>query len=241
MLITKNTLGKTHMKIVILTPKSEFTKQQTQALSRLGKVVYTDSRRCYSLVELVSLSQGADILAADPDNLGGFEAAPTVIPQLLNKAPSIHGLALSTTSYGYIDQKYCQGRGIKVTNIPHYSSESVAEHSLALLLGCVKRIFLSDRRSQLGQYKLEMGYEISGKTLGIIGLGSIGRRTAELAQALGMKVIAWNRTHRQVKGVKLTSLDNVLSQSDFISIHLIDSPATAGFLSVTKSPNSRGE
>lgn len=76
-----------------------------------------------------------------------------------------------------------------------------------------------------------MGYEIAGKTLGIIGLGSIGKRTAQLANSLGMKVIAWNRTPHKVRGVVLTTLDNVLSTSDYLSLHLVDNSKTSGFLS----------
>ncbi|MFH1244535.1 MAG: NAD(P)-dependent oxidoreductase [bacterium] len=222
------------MKIVILTPKSEFTKTQQVTLSRLGDVVYTDSRGAYSLAELSKICNDANILAIDPDNLGGFELAPRILPKLLKAKSSINSLPLSTTSYGYIDKKLCQNRGIKVTNVPHYSSESVAEHAIALLLGCSKRIFLSDRRAQKGEYRLEKGYEVAGKTLGIIGLGSIGRQTAMLALGLGMKVIAWNRTPRKVKGVKLVSLDKLLTQSDYLSLHLIDSPETTGIISQAK-------
>lgn len=222
------------MKIVVLTPKSEFTKTQQVTLSRLGDVVYTDSRRAYSLAELSKICQDANILAVDPDNLGGFELAPSVLPKLLEARPSIHSLPLSTTSYGYVDQRLCQNKGIKVTNVPHYSSESVAEHAIALLLGCSKRVFLSDRRAQKGKYKLEKGYEIAGKTLGIVGLGNIGRQTAKLALGLGMKVIAWNRTPRKMKGVKLVSLDKLLTQSDYLSLHLIDSPETTGIISQAK-------
>lgn len=187
------------MKIVVLTPKSEFSKNHRDTLSELGEVVYTDSRRKYTLEELISICNNANILAIDPDNLGGFELAPKALPKLLDAVPSIKNLPLSTTSYGYVDQGLSK-KGIKVTNIPYYSSESVAEHTIALLLGCSKRIFLSDRRTQKGEYKLEMGYEIAGKTLGIIGLGSIGQKTAQLALGLGMKVIAYNRTQKSMGG-----------------------------------------
>lgn len=222
------------MKIVVLTPKQEFKPADQRQLARLGTVVYTDSRRPYSLKELTKLCTNADLLAIDPDNLGGFATAPQILSQLLSQVPSIHSLALDTTSYGYIDQALCRKYGIQVSNVPHYSSQSVAEHAIALLLGCSKRIFLSDRRTQQGKYKLEMGYELADKTLGIIGLGSIGQRTAELAVALGMKVIAWNRTPKTVGGVKMKDLDQVLSQSDYLSLHLIDSAETTHIISSSK-------
>ncbi|EKD80553.1 MAG: hypothetical protein ACD_40C00057G0004 [uncultured bacterium] len=222
------------MKIVVLTPKSEFTGIQHNLLSSSGKVIYSDSRREYPLEELIKICSGANILAIDPDNLGGFEKSPKILPKLLDAVTSIKNLSLSTTSYGYIDKNLCQSRGIKVTNVPHYSSESVAEHAIALLLGCSKRIFLSDRRTQKGEYKLEQGYEIAGKTLGIIGLGSIGQKTAQLALGLGMKVVAYNRTQKSMGGVQLKDFNQVLAESDYLSIHLIDSPETTGIISKSK-------
>jgi len=222
------------MKIVILTPKSEFTKAHQDELSALGEVVYTDSRRVYSLEELKKICKNANILAVDPDNLGGFDNTPVVLPQLLDRLSTVKGIALSTTYFGYIDQKYCAKKGIQVTNVPHYSSQSVAEYSISLLLGCAKRIFLSAHRAKHHAYRRELGYEVAGKTIGIIGLGDIGKKTANLARALGMKVMAWNRTHRNVRGVRSTTLEEVLSQSDFISLHLDDNPATLGFLSKSR-------
>src|SRR3989339_1569595 len=136
------------MKIVVLTPKSEFTGIQHNLLSSSGKVIYSDSRREYPLEELIKICSGANILAIDPDNLGGFEKSPKILPKLLDAVTSIKNLSLSTTSYGYIDKNLCQSRGIKVTNVPHYSSQSVAEYSISLLLGCAKRIFLSARRTE---------------------------------------------------------------------------------------------
>jgi phosphoglycerate dehydrogenase-like enzyme len=95
----------------------------------------------------------------------------------------------------------------------------VAEHSLALLLCLAKRIIVSDRKTIKGEYKLEMGFELRGKTLGIIGLGNIGSKTAALALGIGMKVIAYNRTPTTMEGVEMKSLDEVLAKADAISLH----------------------
>ncbi len=222
------------MKIVILTPRDEYTKTQQETLSTMGEVVYTDSRRAYSLQELLDLTRNTDLFAIDPDNLGGFEHSPEIIIKILAQNTSIKHLALSTTSYGYVSKQYCQSRGIQVTNIPHYSTQSVAELAISMLLGCSKHIFLTDRETQKNNYQLHMGQEVGGKTIGIIGLGSIGQCTAKLAQGLGMKVIGWNRTQRRVSGVKNVPLDTLLKQSDFISLHLSDAPETVNFISKTQ-------
>ena len=107
----------------------------------------------------------------------------------------------------------------------------MAEHVVAFMLGAAKRIFLTDRRTQRGTYLLMEGFELKGKTLGVIGLGHIGERLAELGLALGMKVIAWNRTPKKVKGVKMVSLDKVLSGSDAISINLAENEDTKRIIS----------
>jgi lactate dehydrogenase-like 2-hydroxyacid dehydrogenase len=95
----------------------------------------------------------------------------------------------------------------------------VAEHALALLLCLAKKIIVLDRKTREGRYKLEMGFELKGKTLGIIGLGNIGSRVAELGLGIGMKVIACNRSPKQMAGVEMKSFDEVLQESDAISLH----------------------
>ncbi|MDP4030976.1 MAG: NAD(P)-dependent oxidoreductase, partial [Candidatus Beckwithbacteria bacterium] len=125
-----------------------------------------------------------------------------------------------------VDSEYFKKRRIPVSNIPGYSRESVAEHTLALLLNLAKRIIVTDRKTRTGQYQLEMGFELKDKTLGIIGLGSIGSRVAELAQGIGMKVIAYNRSPKTQKGVIMKSLNQVLKQADALSLHVIDSQET---------------
>lgn len=222
------------MKITVLCPKSEFTRVQQEKLAGFGEVVYTESREEYPLEKLVELAKDSEILAFDPDNIGGFEMAPKRLIKLMEAMPKIKGLALSTTAFGYIDLGYCKKRRIVVTNVPYYSTESVAEHAFALMLGCAKRIFVTDRKTQKGKYRLEIGFELKGKTLGVIGLGHIGSRTAELGKAIGMKVIAWNRTSKQSVEVEMKSIDEVLSQSDVISLHLAENEETKGFLSKEK-------
>lgn len=207
------------MKIIILCPQSEFTKEQIIKLENLGTIIFTDSRREYPITNLIKLAKDSSILAPDPDNLGGFEKAKPRLSELINSLSNLKGIALSTTSFGWIDLNLCKKRGISVSNIPGYSREAVAEHTLALLLNLAKRILITDRKTQKNQYKLEMGFELKNKTLGIIGIGNIGSRVAELAQGIGMKVIAYNRSPKKVKGVEMISLNELLKQSDAIAIH----------------------
>ena len=208
------------MKIAALIPKSEFTPEQRHKLESLGQITYTDSRREYAVNDLIELIKDAVILAADPDNLGGFEKAKPRLTQLMESLPNLRGVALASTSYGWIDLEYCRKRNVPVANVPGYSREAVAEHALGLLLALAKRIIVSDRRTQKGKYEIGLGFELLGKTLGIVGLGSIGSRVAELGLGIGMRVVACNRSQKNMTGVEMKSYDELLKESDAISIHV---------------------
>lgn len=222
------------MKILIMTPLEEFTKAQQKRLLGLGEVVYTKDRSEYSLEKLIELNNDADILGFDPDNIGGFEVSYDRLTKLIENSSKLKGLALSTTAFGYVNHKLCKEKSIVVTNVPYYSTESVAEHTIAFLLGAAKRIITTDRLTQQNKYKLIEGFELKGKTLGIIGLGNIGSRTAELGKAIGMNIIAWNRSEKEQEGITIKSLDDVLQESDAIAIHLIENDETKDLLSKEK-------
>ncbi len=208
------------MKIVIFNPKDSFTFEQQKQLSSLGTVTYTKTRESLSIEELLVMAKEADVIGCDPDPLGGFEKAKDKLSRIIESLPNLKGICLSTTSFGWVDLELCKKRAIPVSNVPGYSKESVAEQAIAFLLGAAKRIFVSDRRTQKDKYFLDQGFELKGKTLGIIGLGNIGSVVAELAKGIGMKVIAYNRSPRKIKDVKMVSLDQLLKESDAISLHI---------------------
>ena len=207
------------MKICVFTSQNRFTKEQLNSLSLLGEVVFAPSEEELPFEQLLKLSASSDILAPDPTNLGGFEKAKPVLTKILESLPALKGVCLSTTSFGWVNLDYCKKHNLPVSNIPGYSRESVAEHALAMMLCAAKKIIISDRRTQEGKYKMEMGTELKGKTLGIIGLGNIGSRVAELGKAIGMKVIAHNRSPKAFNGVEIKTLDEVLKEADVISLH----------------------
>ena len=221
------------MKIAILSQKSDFSEEQQKQLLELGEVVYMESTEECPIEELIEWAAGAEVLAVDPTtNLGGYEKAQDGrLTKLMESLPDLKGVALGTTSFGWIDLEYCRKRNIAVTNVPFYSTEAVAEHVIGLLISLAKQIILTDRRTQKGRYEMEMGFELKGKTLGVIGLGHIGSRVAELGNAIGMKVIAWNRTPKEIENVEMKSLVEVLAGADAISINLADSAETRGFIS----------
>lgn len=207
------------MKITVFNPKSDFSPKQQNQLASLGKIVYPKTNQELPIKKLLEIAKGAEIIGADPDVFGGFEKAKEKLSKVMESLPKLKGVCLSSTSFGWIDLDYCKKRGITVSNVPGYSRESVAEHALALLLCLAKGIIVGDRRTQKGTYKSEKGFELKGKTLGIIGLGNIGSRMAELGLGIGMKVIAYNRSPKRIKGVQMKSLNELLKKSDAISLH----------------------
>jgi glycerate dehydrogenase len=208
------------MKIVIFNIKDDFTSEQQAHLSSLGQITYTQTADALPTEKLLEMATGADIICCGPEPLGGFEQAKEKLSVIINSVPNLKGICLSTTSFGWVDLDLCKKRGIVVTNVPGYSKESVAEQAIAFLLGAAKRIFISDRKTAQDKFVLDQGIELKGKTLGIIGLGNIGSRTAELAKGIGMNVIAFNRNKKSLHGVETVSLDELFARADAISLHV---------------------
>lgn len=129
-----------------------------------------------------------------------------------------------------IDVAYCTSRKIPVTNVPDYCLIEVAEHALALLLALSRKVAFYHQATKACRYELQAGPKlrrIEGQTLGIVGLGNIGRKLAEKAMGLGLKVIATSRSGRSgLPGVAVVPLDDLLASSDYVSLHLPLAPGT---------------
>ena len=219
------------MKIAIFLAQSCFASEQQKKLADLGQVVYVKDNKEIPLKELLSLAGGADIIAPDPDPFGGFEKVKEPLMKVIESLPDLKGICLSTTSFGWIDLDYCKKRNLPVSNVPGYSREAVAEHALVLLLCLAKKIIVLDRKTRENRYEKELGIELKGKTLGIIGLGNIGSRVAELAQGIGIKVIAYDRSPKQKDGVEIKTMEEVLRESDTISLHVTHEEGNRGMIS----------
>ncbi len=133
-----------------------------------------------------------------------------------------------------IDVQYCTRSGIPVTNVPDYCVVEVAEHALAFILALGRKIGFYHHAAKQGRYKLQAGpvlRRIEGQTLGIVGLGHIGRCLAKKAAGLGMRVIAFSRSRREpVENVVFLDLPDLLTQSDYVSLHVPLTPQTQHLL-----------
>lgn len=177
--------------------------------------------------------RGVDITIID-----GFECP--LNKKVLSSADKLKLLVLPHNSFAMVDLDTAKEKRVTVVNSPGFSRQSVAELVIALMFAVARKITLLDRLMRKNPFMMDpgdrsldnfWGFNLEGKTLGIIGLGRIGTRVAELAQGLGMKVIAYNRSPKKVKGVKMVSLDKLLKTADVISINLALNPQTEKFIS----------
>ena len=129
-----------------------------------------------------------------------------------------------------IDVAHCTSQKIPVTNVPDYCLIEVAEHALALLLSLSRKVAFYHHETKEGRYQLQSGPKlrrIEGQTLGIVGLGNIGRKLAEKALGIGLKVVATSRTRKNpLAGVEFVTLDDLLARSDYVSLHTPLTPQT---------------
>lgn len=144
--------------------------------------------------------------------------------------PAMRVLSLWGTGTDNVDLAAAARHGVTVTNTPGVSAFSVAEQSLALLFAVARRIPQMDAAVRRGEWPRGQSVELRGKTCGLIGLGAIGRRFAELAAGIGMRVIAWTLHPRQIPGVEMVELEELYRTSDVVSVHLRLSPETIGFV-----------
>ncbi len=127
-----------------------------------------------------------------------------------------------------IDVTYAESKGIVVSNTPKASSDSVAELTIGYLLALARRIPQATASMVAGEWKKKAlkGSEIGGKTLGLIGFGNIGQAVGSRAAALGMNVVYYRRTQVDVPFASQVSLDELLAQSDYVSLHTPHTPET---------------
>jgi len=158
--------------------------------------------------------------------------------ELIDAATKCRIIARLGIGLDNIDLRHATERGIPVTNVPDYCLIEVAEHTLALLLALARKIGVFHQNARAGRYDLAAGLplrRIEGQTLGIVGLGQIGRRVAAKAQAIGMKLLATSRSGRHsVPGLAWADMNELLSQSDFVSLHVPLKDDTRGMIGASE-------
>jgi glycerate dehydrogenase len=187
-------------------------------LESLGELVIHDRTPAD---QIVSQAAGADVLVTNK--------AP-ISADTLAKLPSLKFIAVTATGYNIVDVEAAGRRGIPVSNVPDYATDSVGQFVVGLMLELCHQIGLHDRAVKAGEWQRSADFafwkspqiELAGKRMGIVGFGRIGRRVGELAHALGMEVIANVPSPKPLptySPFRFTALEELFAESDFISLH----------------------
>jgi D-3-phosphoglycerate dehydrogenase len=207
---------------------SVFTDERLARLESLGKFsIYYGGRP--STEEFIHRIGDANAVLSgwgfNNEVLGAFSSVEIV---------SFVGLGVST----FIDLEKAAQQGITVTHTLS-AAETIAEHTMALMLAAARNIARLDRETRAGGWNTGLqGFDLRGKTLGLVGFGPVAQATLPLARAFGMRVIVWTHnpdTERATRyGIKFRSLDDILTESDLISFHLPFTPDTEGMITAER-------
>lgn len=215
------------MKLIILERNSVGTDVDVSCFEKFGEVT------CYPNTVAANTSErvkDADIILANKAPLN---------ESTLKDAPNVKLICLLATGFDNVDLAYCKSRSIKVTNVVNYCTSTVAQHTLLLALALSEKIAFYDDYVKSGAYSAQdrfsnfdrTFYDLEGKTWGIIGMGTIGRRVAGLAQAFGCRVIFYSASGKSTcTDYERVEFDTLLQESDILSLHCPLSDRTRGLI-----------
>ena len=216
---------------LILAPFSHDHLDRLRGVADVCYESWLDTRHIYDPEELAARirDEGFDLLVIESDF--AFE-------ELFQGAPQLRFVGVCRNATNHVDVEAATRYGVAVVNTPGRNAQAVAEHALGLMLALARRIPAADRyvRDSLWQNPAEpyismRGLELSERTLGIVGLGAVGGRLAEIGIALGMRVVGFDPyVEHTPRGVTLADLDYVMAESDFVSVHVPAAPETEGLL-----------
>lgn len=202
------------MRIYLITKNAQPTKEQIDKLNKLGDFKWIDAIKL-STQDVIDRAGDAEVLIL------GSSGVEKISEGLLSGLKSLKFISLLTVGTNWVDLEAARKCNIQISNIKGANSEAVAEHTWAMILNLAKRVneFERDVREKgafnFGPYR---GKEVFGKTLGIIGLGDIGKKVARIAQGFNMKTIGVNVRGKKVEDIELVDLDTLLKKSDVITI-----------------------
>ncbi len=214
------------MKIIIIFPKKFFTKEQLIKFDN-HEVNFIEGKNI-DLEKIDGLfAPEKYILVVDPTYLKDSWSAFPI--ERVERMKGLKALCLTTTSFSWVDGKKLAEMGITVMNTPGKSTEAVAEFNIYMMLSLLRKLPLVVKNKWSMDYDNFLNEEAKGLTAGIVGLGKIGTRVAELCQGLGMDVLFWNRTKKD-NSFKAVTLERLFKSADVIFNTLATPPELKGFL-----------
>ena len=162
--------------------------------------------------------------------------------ETLKLLPNLKMIAVAATGYDVVDVPYCREHGIAVANIRNYAVHTVPEHAFAMILGLRRNILAYRQDVENGVWQKSDQFcffthdigDLHGATLGIIGEGAIGQGTAAIARAFGMRVLFADHEPPKMEGVEFTPFEQVLAESDVLSLHCPLTPATRNLIGINE-------
>ncbi len=192
----------------------------------------TDPPVALNLVDQVSPEQLPGLLAGYDFVLNDHTFMPT--EAMARCAGLKHVIFLGTGARSYMDPEALAGLGITVHTIKGYGDIAVAEHAIALMWAAARGLARMDGGMRAGQWLRTEGMQLTGKTIGLVGFGGIAGEVARIAGGSGMRVLAWNRTPREAAGVEFVPLERLLAESHVVSLHLLLTDETRGFMDAAR-------
>ena len=215
------------MKLVVLERNSAGTDVDVSCFEKFGEVTYYPNTVAENTAGRI---KDADIIISNKAPLN---------ETTMKDAPNVKLICLLATGYDNVDIAYCKSRGIKVANVVNYSTSTVAQHTLLLALMLTEKIAHYDQYVKSGAYSAQDRFsnfdrvfnDMEGQTWGIVGMGTIGRRVAGLAQAFGCKVIFYSASGNSTcTEYERVDFDTLLKESDILSLHCPLSDRTRGLI-----------
>lgn len=217
------------MKIVVIEPlgveQEKLLEIAAGCLDAKAEIVYHDTRTT-DTTSLIERGEDADVIVVSNLPLNR---------EVIEGCKNLKLISVAFTGVDHIAVDACRERGIMVCNSAGYSTAAVADLVFGFIIGLYRHIIACDQRTRSSQTKDGLiGYELEGKTFGIIGTGAIGLRVAQIAKAFGCQVYAYSRTPKEADGIIYTDLDELLRISDIVSLHVPLTEATKGLINGEK-------
>jgi phosphoglycerate dehydrogenase-like enzyme len=195
--------------------RSDAVTQLRDVEHRVYRTLPADSRE---LVERISVA----------DAVINIRSSTRFTAEVLAGCPQLRLISIWGTGTDHVDLAAARVRGIAITNTPAVSAVAVAEHTLALMFAVARQTVNIDRAVRAGEWPRAMVQQLHGKTLGVIGTGSIGREVARLGAGIGMKVIAWSFNQRA--DYAWVTFEDLFRRADVVSVHVRQSPETLAMI-----------
>ncbi len=188
---------------------------RTDLEAAVGEVIYNRREHPLSAAELVPLIKGIDGMIAGLDEIND---------QVIEAADCLRIIARYGVGLDRVDLEAAKRKGIIVTNTPGANATSVAELTVGLMISLARRIPDANRRTKLGEWPRIKGVSLAGKTIGLLGLGAIGRRVAQILRGFGCRVLGYDPAVSPEQaagfGAEWAVRDEVIRRADFLSLHL---------------------